>query len=196
MAKRVTICRTADVRLLPDFSLSASRSLLRLDVLEVRDFLDKLISAALVVDLATIVLKPVAHDEPPDAKLDVVSAHLLEDLLTNLYLWRLVFYNHSWLCVASIDDRVAALLGAVQSDGYFVPDALCRIAFLPNQVVDELLANPFFGRQSHIFPPQNVKNMRFPSLCDDFQLRFWKVQFLHIDLFCNFDFVLVTPSWK
>jgi hypothetical protein len=128
-------------------------------------------------------LQSVAHNEPLDSKPDIVSAYLLEDLLSDVDIGRLVLDNHQWLSLFAIDNRVATLLRAVQGDGHLVANALCRIAFLTNQEVDELLPNPFLGRQSHIFAPQNVKNMRLPGLCRDLKLSFRKVKYLHIDFF-------------
>ena len=103
-----------------------------------RDVFDELATSALVVYLAAVMLQPVAHDEPPDAKLDVVSADLFEDLLRNVNCGRFVLDNHQRLSLLAIDHRVASLPGAVQIDGHFVADALSRIAFLPNQIVDEV----------------------------------------------------------
>ena len=74
------------------------------NVLESGNVLDKLISSALVIDLAAIVLKPVTHDKPFHAKLDIVSANLLEDLLSNVDVGSFVLDNHQRLSALSEND--------------------------------------------------------------------------------------------
>ena len=138
------------------------------DAAVVGDVLDELAGAALIVDAAAEMLHPIAYYEPLHFQLDVVAAYLLEDSLGNLYAGRFVLHNHQRFGARAIHYTIATLPGAVECNRHLVPDALGRIALIYNKVVDELLANPFFGRQRHIFPPQNVENMWLPVLCDNF----------------------------
>lgn len=123
------------------------------------DVFHELIGAVFVIYTSAVVLQPIAHYEPFYLHFNIVSANLLEHLLRNLYVWRLVLDDHQWLCVATVYHSIATLLGCTQCDGNFVSDALCRIAFVPNKEMDELLAHPFFGCEHHKPAPQDIENL-------------------------------------
>ena len=56
---------------------------------------------------------------------------------------------------------------------YFVAKESLRVALLLHQIVYEMLANPLFGCQSHVFTAQKVENHTLSVLLRDFYFVLW-----------------------
>ena len=82
----------------------------------------------------------------------IIYRYLVEYLLGDGNVGRLVFDNHSGAQLAAIEHAVGTqrLVAAFQLN--LVGDEGCWVALVFYQEVNEVLAHPFFGRDGYVFP--------------------------------------------
>ena len=111
----------------------------------------ELISFILVVNLAAVMLHPVANNKPSNPHLYVVSTYLVEYSLADGNMRGLVFNYHNGASLSIIDNRIATLLGIVQIQCNFVGYTRCVKALLIDKEMNEVLADPLFGCKNNVF---------------------------------------------
>lgn len=112
-----------------------------------------------VVHAAAVVVEAVGDDEVVGAQHAVVGLYLVENLLRDGYVGRLVFHNEAGTAaVAVVEYAVAAAGGAAYVEAHLVGQQGGGVAFVLDEVVDEVLPHPFFGGQSHIAAAQEVED--------------------------------------
>ena len=117
----------------------------------------KAVRAFLVIHVAAVMLHSIANDEVGYTHGYVVPAYLVKYPLSDIDGGCLVFNNHDRFCVFAIKNRVASLLQKSNFQGNFVAEQCCRVAFIINKVVNEMLAYPLLGRECYETLAQNVK---------------------------------------
>lgn len=108
--------------------------------------------------LATVVLEPVADDEIIGFEQQVVGKDLVKGLLGNGNVGRLVFYNEAGPHLEVVEQGVGSQCLVANSHPHLVCQQRSGIAFVGNEVVDEVLAYPLFGSEGDITAPQSVEN--------------------------------------
>lgn len=99
-----------------------------------------------VVNPTAVMLHPVANNQPSDSHFYIVPAYLVKNILTDGNMRCLVFDNHDGLGLSIVDNCIATLLRIVQAEGHLVGYARGIIPLLADQEMNEVLANPLFGR--------------------------------------------------
>jgi hypothetical protein len=103
---------------------------------------------------------------------------------------RLFFNMLAWqkTSLTSAGDRHSALVAASYHFERYSSESGCfsqkfrsvrltkTLMVMRNEQMDEMLAHPFFGRERHEFPADNVENMRFPVNLLNFVTKSGKVQ--------------------
>ena len=136
------------------------RSFCFLQICESRYFWQETILLSRVVQVATKVAQTITHDQIFGTQDTVVRRNLIEYLLSDFHVWRLVFYDHSRCAtLASIQHSVAATTHSAHVDSHLVGHQWGRVSQVVDQVVREVLAHPLLGRQRDVTAAQNVKNM-------------------------------------
>ena len=103
-------------------------------------------------------LHSVANNKPSDVHFHVVSAYLIKDLLVDGNVRCFVFHNHNRACFRVVDNSITTLLCIVKIEGDLVGDTGGVVSLLVDEIMNEVLANPLFGRKDNVFFAQNVKN--------------------------------------
>ena len=121
----------------------------------------KRITHRLIVNLATIMVDAIAHNQIIHFQNHVVPGYLVENGLGDGDVWSLVLHNHTGAEVLVEQNRVATFLRAVQVKLYLVGQQSLRIALVVRQEMCEMLAHPFLGSERDIFFSQRVENEVF-----------------------------------
>lgn len=111
----------------------------------------------LVVHAATIVLQPVAHDEIIHVQQHVVDRNLVEHSLGELNRWSFILNDHPRMQVGVVKNTVCPHALVTNLELHFIGKQRVGIALLLNQKMDEMLPDPFFGRECHMFSAQNIE---------------------------------------
>ena len=109
-------------------------------------------------DPATVVLDPIGDDEVVNLEHEVVAGRLLKDGLVHLDARSLAFHHRDRSPVTRMHHDVRPFRQLVQHQGAFNCDQRRRAAAIMHQVVDEVLAHPFLGRQCHPPTPDRVED--------------------------------------
>ena len=117
-----------------------------------------MIGVAGVIHSATVMLESVADHQPVNMKTHVVSAYLVEDLLSEWDMGSFVFQNHQWLSLLAVDDGITSLACIAQGNGHLVGHQACRISFVGNKEMCEMLPHPLLGSKSNILLPERVED--------------------------------------
>ena len=151
-----------------------------LQLLIVGYFAQKDISVIGVVHAAAIVVEAVAHDEIVDMEQHVVDRNLVENLLLDGDGRGFILDYHTRPERTVVKDAVAAQPLASRTQLNLVGQQRRRIAFVADEKVDEMLADPLFGRQGDIFAAQHVEDGAPAGLFADSYVISWKVQLIHV----------------
>lgn len=138
--------------------------LLRNYSLVVGNLLQECVAVCYIVHFAAVVFKSVAYNEIVYLEHKVVTRNLCECLFCYSHAWRLVFYDGSRGEAFVVHYGVASQLNVVKIYGCFVGHERCGVFFCRKQVVNEVLAHPFFGRKCHVGFTQCVENAVFAVL--------------------------------
>ena len=123
-------------------------------------FRQKIIRAVGVVDAAAVVSEAVAHYEKVDVEQHVVGGYLVEHALRYLHRRGLVLYNHARPQLSVVEHAVGSEPLAAYGERNLVGHERGGVALVADEPVDEVLAHPFLGCQSHVAAAQNVEDAR------------------------------------
>lgn len=110
---------------------------------------------------------------------EVIPADLRESSVGDRYEWRLAFDEEEGQCLVGKDHNVGPFGERVVLHAGFHGEQRFGITVMGNEQVDEMLPDPFLGRQRDEFPADNVENMRFPVYLFNFMGKSGKVQRFH-----------------
>lgn len=165
--------------------------------LVVGDVAEEGVGAGGGVDLAAVVGHAVADNQEAGVEHEVVSHNLVEHVLRDFHRRRFILHNHCRPAVAVEDDGVAAAGSAVQFDAPLVGDKAYRIAEIFDEMVDEILSDPFLRRQGDEFHAYAVENLERVAVATDACIGvFGKIQFLHNRLFSAVKLRFYAPTSK
>ena len=102
-------------------------------------------------------LQSVAHHQVIYVEQEIIYRNLIEHLLRDGDMRRLVFDNHPGAEFAAVEHAVGTqhLVAAFQLN--LVGEQRGRVALVLDEIVYEVLAHPFFGRDGYVFPAQHIQ---------------------------------------
>ena len=136
-------------------------------------FRQKLIRVVGVVDAAAVVIETVAHYEKVDVEQHVVGGNLVEHALRYLHRRRLVLDNHARPQLPVVEHAVGSEPLAAYGERNLVGHERGGVALVAYEPVDEVLAHPFLGRESHVAAAQNVEDARMLLGARQLYLKRW-----------------------
>ena len=132
-------------------------------------------AAAVIIDLAAVMGDAIGDNQIIDLENYVVAGDLIENLLRNIYIGGLVLDYHAGRKRRGIKHGVATARCGVELYADFVGKKSGRIAAVSDEVVDKMLAYPFFGSKGYVFLPQNIKHLFLAADVGNFKRRGWQV---------------------
>lgn len=104
----------------------------------------------------------IAHHKIRRPEHHIVTHYLVEDVLREPYLRRLVFHYHQGVRKAVEHHRVASSFPPVLSQAYLVGHGSGIKPFAVDKILHKMLSYPFFGGQYHEFFPESIPHHRRP----------------------------------
>ena len=111
--------------------------------------LQESVTVVLVVDLATVVLQAVAHNQVTRMHHHVVAHDLVEGLLRDVDARALILHDDQRLPRAVGDNGIAAPRDAVLRQRHLVAHQRSWEPLVGDEPLHEVLPHPFLGRQRH-----------------------------------------------
>lgn len=99
----------------------------------------------IVIHLAGVCVYAITDDEIVDMKQQIVDADLIENSLCDLNIWRLVFDYHFRVILPVVKDAVGTDFLLTDLKRNLIRKQSSGEILVFNQIVDEVLADPFFG---------------------------------------------------
>lgn len=128
-----------------------------------RDVVKEQIFFTVIVHLATVMLQSVRHDEIVGMEQKIIRGDLVEHFLGECDGGCLVLDDHPGVESLVVEHAVGTqlLLPHLQLD--LIGQQRGGITEVPDEVMNEILANPFLGGERHIATPKDVENARVLS---------------------------------
>lgn len=124
-----------------------------------------------IIDLATIMVESVADYEIIDTEDDVVAEDLTENFACNGNIGCLVLDYHTGRKRGVVKNGVATSGTSVEGYAYLIGQKSGRITEMTDEVMDKMLAYPFFGSEGNIFLPQNIEHLFLAAYIGNFKRR-------------------------
>ena len=166
------------MRVLMNFGFSACPAIgagLWSEVFVFGHVLEEGVRFVLVVNPAAVVGHAVAHHEVVGVEQRVVSEILVEGLLRDLHRRRLVFHYHARRELARVEHAVAAQFLLSDFQFHLVGKQRRGVALVVYEVLDEMLAHPFFGCQRYEAAAQNVEDVCLAVGLPGLEFVWWQV---------------------
>ncbi len=91
----------------------------------------------------------------------VIAGDLIERLLSDFHAGRLAFCHENGFSPAIVDDNVGAVLHTPVRKSRFDRGSTRRKPQAMDEVLYQVLADPFLGREAHVFPAKRIENGPF-----------------------------------
>lgn len=138
------------------------------------------VAAFLAVKCVTVVRDSIGHNQVVGSHGGVVAGDLIERFLFDLHVGRLAFGHENGFSTPVIDDNVGAMLDALMRKARLDGGTARRKSPVLNEVLYQVLADPFFGREAHMFPSKRIENRPSPAGGANVKIVLtWKVERLH-----------------
>ena len=118
-------------------------------------------------------LQPVAHHQEVYVEQKVIYGYLVEHLLGDGDVGRLVLDNHPGAQVAAIEHAVGTQHLVAAFELNLVGKQSGRIALVLYEEVDEMLAHPLLGSERHVFSAQHIQDFRLLSGARNLDVESW-----------------------
>ena len=130
-------------------------------LLETRDLTEENHPISFVIHTTTIMPQPIAHDQIIGLQYAIVTLDLIEHLLRDGHLRRLVLHDDSRSSpFACKEHRVTTPPHTTDIESYFIRQQTGGVVTLGNKIMHEVLPHPLFGSQRHIPPAKHIPHRR------------------------------------
>ena len=120
-------------------------------------------------------LQSVAHHQEVYVEQKVIYGYLVEHLLGDGDVGRLVLDNHPGTQVAAIEHAVGTQHLVAAFELNLVGKQSGRIALVLYEEVAEMLAHPLLGRARHVFSAQHIQDSGLLSSARNLDVESWQV---------------------
>ena len=131
--------------------------LLVYDIFIKRDDIQKFITLVIMTDFAYIMGKSICHNYIWDFQFHIVADNLVKNLIIYCNIRRFTFHQHYRLASSVMNQNIYSPCKLIHMKIDLNSYQSGRIFSLLNEVLNEILPNPFFRCQSHILFPQGIK---------------------------------------
>ncbi len=127
----------------------------------------------------------VGDDKQRHVQLEVVGCDLVEDLLVDSDLRRLIFYDSNGLQLIVEDYRIASFFHGIDINCNFVSDKRNGKLFFFGQKLHHILAHPLFWSQGDEFFSAFIEDGAFACFVFHPKIIFRKIKFCHFSYLCE-----------